>query len=43
VAALPGFTDYLKITLGLADGRTLTGEIFRRYRRWRGDRARGKR
>ncbi len=43
VAALPGFTEYLKITLGLADGRPLTGEIFRRYRRWRADRARGKR
>jgi hypothetical protein len=43
VAALPGFTEYLKITLGVANGRTLTGEIFRRYRRWRADRARGKR
>ena len=43
VAALPGFTEYLKITLGLSDGRPLTGEIFRRYRRWRADRARGKR
>jgi hypothetical protein len=43
IAALPGFTEYLKITLGVANGRILTGEIFRRYRRWRADRARGKR
>ncbi|HEV7412058.1 MAG TPA: nucleotidyltransferase family protein [Casimicrobiaceae bacterium] len=43
LTALPGFTDYLKITLGVANGRALIGEIFRRYRRWRADRARGER
>jgi hypothetical protein len=43
LASLPGFVEYLKITLGLASGRALTGEVFRRYRRWRADRARGKR
>ena len=43
LAALPGFSEYLKITLGLASGRALIGEILRRYRRWRADRARGAR
>jgi hypothetical protein len=43
LAALPGFAGYLKITLGRTSGRALTGEVFRRYRRWRADRAQGKR
>jgi hypothetical protein len=43
LASLSGFIEYLKITLGLASGRALIGEIFRRYRRWRVDRARGAR
>jgi hypothetical protein len=43
LAALPGFTRYLQITLGLANRRALVGEIIRRYRRWRADRARGER
>jgi len=38
-----GFTRYLQITLGLATRRALVGEIIRRYRRWRADRARGER
>ena len=43
LAALPGFPSYLKITLGRTSGSALTGEVFRRYRRWRADRALGKR
>jgi hypothetical protein len=43
LGALPGFTRYLQITLGLATRRALVGEIIRRYRRWRADRARGER
>jgi hypothetical protein len=43
LAALPGFTRYMQITLGLANRRALVGEIIRRYRRWRADRARGER
>jgi hypothetical protein len=43
LVSLPGFVEYLKITLGLASGRALAGEVFRRYRRWRADRARGRR
>ena len=43
LAALPGFPDYLKITLGRTSSGALTGEVFRRYRRWRADRAQGKR
>ncbi len=41
--ALPGFIDYLKITLGHTAAGPLPGEIFRRYRRWRIDRARHQR
>jgi hypothetical protein len=43
LASLPGFVEYLKITLGLASSRALMGEVLRRYRRWRADRVRGRR
>lgn len=43
VGALPGFVNYLKITLGHTRARGLPGEIIRRYRRWRIDRARRRR
>ena len=43
LASLPGFVEYLKITLGLASAPALAAEVFRRYRRWRADRAGGKR
>lgn len=43
LAALPGFVRYLKITLGLGSARDLPMEILSRFRRWRRDRAIGRR
>ena len=43
LAALPGFIGYLKITLGRAHARDVPMEILARFRRWRRDRAIGRR
>ena len=43
VAALPGFVRYLKITLGRSNVRDLPMEIVARFRKWRRDRAVGRR
>jgi hypothetical protein len=43
MSALPGFVRYLQITLGRARVRDLPSEILMRFRRWRRDRANGRR
>ncbi len=43
VTALPGFVGYLKVTLGRTRTRDLPAEIVARVRRWRRDRASGRR
>jgi hypothetical protein len=43
LAALPGFVQYLKITLGRPRARELPREILVRFRQWQRDRASGRR